>query len=143
MKNFFKSAITFVMALSLLFTTAMVASAAESHTLDTDTTASSSENTGVMPYYNDYLGHYQNVSTSWKTIATSTTGFNCDVFIECRNLDLAALDIRMLGKNGNVVWSESGAVGGQGNRIFWCGSDVYTIQVKYQSSSGSVYIQPW
>ncbi len=85
------------------------------------------------------------VSTSWTTVATSTTGFNCNVYIQCMNTGVVGLkvvpsDIRMLGKSGNVIWSEDAAIAGQGNRIFYCGSDVYTIQIRTQGGDGLVYI---
>lgn len=81
-------------------------------------------------------------STSWKTLATSTTGFNCNVAIfnsstGTDGLGILRADIRMLGKSGNVVWQESKACPGYGTRIFWCGSDVYKIQIKVAHSSGT------
>lgn len=90
-----------------------------------------------FPY--NSLGNALIVSTSWKTLATSTTGFNCNVFISCWNTAVYRCDVRMLGRNGNVLWSESGAIGGRDNRIFKCGSDVYTIQVKTQGGTATVY----
>ena len=54
-------------------------------------------------------------------------------------LQVVPSNIRMLGKNGNVLWEESGAIAGQGSRIFICGSDVYTIQIKPQSGTGAAY----
>ncbi len=71
------------------------------------------------------------VDGTWRTIATSTSGFNCNVRIEGTVLS-DYMDVRMLGKNGNVLWSESNAFStyGTGYRIFRCGSDVYSIQVR-------------
>ena len=103
----------------------------------------------ATPRANNYpypsAGRTLSINTSWKTIASSTTGFNCDVWIASYNLGTIGLvvspsDIRMLGKSGNVVWQESGAVAGNGaQRQFWCGSDVYTIQIKTQTGTGSAY----
>lgn len=103
----------------------------------------------VTPYANNYpypsAGKALSINTSWKTIASSTTGFNCNVWIASYNtgtigLVVAPSDIRMLGKSGNVVWQESGAVAGNGaQRQFWCGSDVYTIQIKTQTGTGTAY----
>ena len=88
------------------------------------------------------------INTSWKTIATSSPGFNCNVYIKCMNTTflpnswtVSPTDIRMLGKNGKVIWSESSAVPGQGNRTFWCGSDVYTILARCQTGTGTIYIR--
>ncbi len=103
----------------------------------------------VTTYANRYpypsAGNALSINTSWKTIASSTTGFNCDVWIASYNLGTIGLvvapsDIRMLGKSGNVVWQESGAVAGNGaQRQFWCGSDVYTIQIRTQTGTGTAY----
>lgn len=103
----------------------------------------------VTPYANNYpypsAGNALSITTSWKTIASSTTGFNCNVWIASYNtgtigLIVAPSDIRMLGRSGNVVWQESGAVAGNGaQRQFWCGSDVYTIQIKTQTGTGMAY----
>lgn len=111
--------------------------------------AATEPDSGVaVPYSNSFP--YSSVAkalvttTSWKTIASSTTGFNCNVYIKCSNTALSGWtvvpsDIRMLGKNGNVVWEEKGAIAGLGDRVFYCGSDVYTIQIRTQSGSGTAY----
>lgn len=84
-----------------------------------------------------------NIDTTWKTIAYSTTGFGCNVAIASHNtafvgLSVAKTDIRMLAKDGRVIWQESGAIRGDGvNRIFVCGTDVYTIQVRTQAGTGT------
>lgn len=111
--------------------------------------AATSDYNIVTPYANRYpypsAGNALSINTSWKTIASSTTGFNCDVWIGSYNtgtigLVVAPSDIRMLGRSGNVVWQESGAVAGNGaQRQFWCGSDVYTIQIKTQTGTGMAY----
>ena len=87
------------------------------------------------------------IETSWRTIATSNSGFNCNIYIECLNntflpnsWTVSPTDIRMLGKRGNVIWSESGAVAGLGNRTFWCGKDIYKIQARCQVGDGTIYI---
>lgn len=91
--------------------------------------------------------HYYsiNTSTSWKTIATASSGFDCKVDISCTNFNNVPCDIRMLNSKGTVLWEESGAIritsivgsGGYGSRIFECGSDVYTIQIRTQSGTGT------
>lgn len=82
------------------------------------------------------------LSTSWKTIATSTTGFNCNVAISCMvtgtdGLGAVRPDVRMLGRNGNVLWSENKSCPGLSTRVYRCGSDVYTIQIKVSNGSGT------
>ena len=54
-------------------------------------------------------------------------------------LHVVGTNIRMLGKSGNVIWSENEAVAGQGSRVFWCGSDIYTIQASPKAGSGVIY----
>lgn len=85
------------------------------------------------------------ITTSWKTIAYSTKGFGCNVSITSFNkgtigLGIAKSDIRMLDRNGNELWYESGAVLGSGvARVFICGSDVYTIQIRTQKDAGTAF----
>ena len=85
------------------------------------------------------------INTVWKEIAKSTDGFNCYVYIACYNTSpgsltqVAASDIRMLDANGNVIWYEGGAVSGSGSRIFFCGSDVYSIQIRTQTGKGTAF----
>ena len=86
-----------------------------------------------------------NTSTSWKTIATASSGFDCNVDIGCTNFSNVPCYIRMLNSKGSVILEESGAIkitsmlgsGGYGSRTFWCGSDVYTIQIRIQSGTGT------
>ena len=92
---------------------------------------------------NSYKGTIT-TSTSWKTLATSTTGFNCNVAVVNAStgtdgLGILRADIRMLGKSGNVVWEESKACPGYGTRVFHCGSDVYTIQIKVAYGGGTAW----
>ncbi|WP_413854683.1 hypothetical protein [Candidatus Ruminimicrobium bovinum] len=86
-------------------------------------------------------------STTWTTLAESTTGFNRNVTVfnsstGTDGLGILRADIRMLGKNGNVVWSETKACPGYGTREFWCGSDVYKIQIRVAYASGTAYAYP-
>lgn len=81
-------------------------------------------------------------SKKWTTIATSTNGFNCNVHVHTASTSLDYTSIRMLGKNGNVVWSEKNAIVPLGSRDFWCGSDVYKIQAKCVSGESTVACWP-
>lgn len=68
---------------------------------------------------------------SYTTVATSTTGFNRNIRISCNNINVFHHnDVRMLDRNGNVIWEEYGAVAYNGSRRFWCGSNVYQVQVR-------------
>ena len=73
-----------------------------------------------------------NLSNTWTTIAYDTDGFNCNV--EITGLIMTGygprIDVRMLGESGNVTWSENDSCPGQAGRVYWCGPDVYTIQVR-------------
>ena len=88
-----------------------------------------------------------NTSTSWKKIAEASSGFGCNVYIECTNFSNVPCDIRMLDANGGLVWEESGAIsinsifgsGGNGSRTFWCGSNVYQIQIRTQGGTGTAF----
>jgi len=87
-----------------------------------------------------------NTTTSYQTICSestsSRTGINRNVFIQNNNTSVARSDVRMLGKNGNVVWEGRGALAIAEGRVFWCGSGVYTVQIRTQSGRGTAYAQP-
>lgn len=69
--------------------------------------------------------------TTVASMSTSGNGFNRNVTLECSNINVFHHnDVRMLDKYDNVIWEEYGAVGYNGTRTFWCGSNVYKIQVR-------------
>lgn len=87
-----------------------------------------------------------NINTSWTTVLTSSSGFNRDVHIQATTFTYNGLlttvpcDIRMLDKNGNVLWTGTGSVPVQNQEVtFWCGSDVYKVQIRTQAGNGIVY----
>ena len=74
------------------------------------------------------------VSSSWTTIATDSEGFGCNVKITGRLTSAGKrIDVRMLGKNNNVLWSENDSCPGLSSRVYICGTDVYKIQVRVDS----------
>lgn len=75
------------------------------------------------------------VTTQWKTVAKNTQGINGNVKVCCNVIGVTRVDVRMLGKNNNVVWSESNSCPALSNRVYHCGADVYTVQVKVSTSS--------
>lgn len=77
-------------------------------------------------------------STSWKTVAKSTDGLDCHIKISSTGASITYVSVRMLDKNGSEVWYEKEAFGSLGSREFWCGSDIYTVQVKYVVGGGSI-----
>ena len=80
-----------------------------------------------------------NVSTQWTEIASDTEGFDCNVEIVGWLTSVGPrIDVRMLGKNNNVVWEEEDSCPGLSSRVYRCGPDVYKIQVRVDSGvSGS------
>lgn len=144
MKKILKTTLSFTLAGILAFFSNASVFAAEvipnnenvSIEVSTDAIVESGASTFSNYYYSG------NVTTSWKTIARSTTGFGCNVYVDCTNLNLAKHDIRMLGANGNEIWSEKGAIAPIAKRIFICGSDVYEIQLRTQSGTSVVYVGP-
>ena len=50
-------------------------------------------------------------------------------------------DVRMLGRNGEVIWIERQAIGVNDERTFWCGSDVVHLQAKAAVSDSTLYPQ--
>jgi hypothetical protein len=71
------------------------------------------------------------VHNAYVTMYSPGGGINRNVTLSFNNSHFAHHnDVRMLGQNGNVIWEEYGAVGYNGTREFWCGSDVYAIQTR-------------
>lgn len=78
---------------------------------------------------------------NWTDIATCSTGLGCTIFVRVNTTSAASfpgrvpVDLRMLDKNGNELWSTT--LSGNGTTYnFECGSDVYKVQVKSQYSTG-------
>lgn len=93
--------------------------------------------------------HQLTIDTSWKTIASSTTGFNCNVYITADTnqpagtLQRDKCDIRMLPKSGtNPVWEKTSVFDGEGGDTFWCGPDVYKIQIRTHVGDGRAWAVP-
>jgi len=112
----------------------LTASAAS--TPSTDTSVSTSDTGGtrgnVYPYTSS--SNYLFVDGTWRIIAYSTSGFNCKVYMDGL-VSSNYIHVRMLNSSGNVIWSENNSLATySGGRTYWCGSNVYTIQVKCDSS---------
>lgn len=87
-----------------------------------------SQRANNFPYNSSTNNLY--VDGTWRTIATSSTGFNCNVYINGM-VTSNYMDVRMLGSSGNIVWSLTNAVATySGPGLFYCGSNVYSIQVR-------------
>ena len=84
------------------------------------------------------------VSTTWTTIATNSNGFGCNVQIAGYLTSVGhRIDVRMLGRSGNILWSEDDSCPGLSTRVYWCGADVYSIQVRVDSGvTGTAYASP-
>ena len=75
------------------------------------------------------------VCSSWTRVYPApsnslTNPINGQVRITASNNGNTHTDIRMLDKNGNVVWSECCAVDCNQIRTFYCGSNVYSIEAR-------------
>ena len=153
MKKVLRVTYAMALAVAVLFSSSVSSFAVESATVNTEvseaTVAESVSRAGVTyggntyPYYS--LSTMLKIDTSWQTIAYSSTGFNCNVEIGSYNtgfygFGVAKTNIRMLAKDGRVIWEEAAAITGDGvSRVFICGSDVYTIQLRTQSGTGSAF----
>lgn len=144
MKNICKEIVAIVTMITLVLSSNIAVYAAQ-HEVDEDVCqeiTKVSDNT-ISPRGNQYeSGGVYVTSTAWRNIATSTNGFSCNVKIGAYTGNVAYLSVRMLGRNGNVVWSETNAVAGNHSRVFWCGSDIYTIQAKATSGNATVTCWP-
>lgn len=144
MKNICKKLLTIVTFLALIMCLSVPAFAAEvPESAKNDITVSSTAEYGTSTFSNNYSsgGVYVD-SKSWKTIATSSTGFNCNVKIASLGTSITTVDIQMLGKSGNVLWCEYESFGSSSSRVYWCGSDVYKIQAKYHYGNGTIICYP-
>jgi hypothetical protein len=83
------------------------------------------------------------LTMNYITAMESKNGLNKNVTIKCYNgSPLHTNDIIMYGKTGNLVWQENGAIKANGQRTFWCGSNVYRVAVKTRSTSILGYLIP-
>lgn len=136
MKQKIKAMLTVAVMFSMVLCINAVAYAAEAQKVAT-------ESNQITEYANG--GTYA-ISTEWTEVLSSSTGLGCNVYISCKNTIISGgkvvpTDIQMLGKSGNVIWEESGAIPGQGSRIFICGNDVYKIRLKTQAGLGTAYVR--
>lgn len=90
------------------------------------------------------------ITTSWKTIysvsTSSATGINRNISMWANTTSLTstgarvACDLKMLNRNGQRVWLGEGVVPGNSSTVsFWCGSDVYTVQIKTRGGTGTAF----
>jgi hypothetical protein len=133
------SVIAAIMAMAMATTSAMPAFAAETtepavSTLAVEEVKTPDEPVDPLPpapigicYETTVYGYY----------TTVTTAHNCNNRFYIGSLPYGyKVDIRML--NGStVVWEESGAMTGNSNRTFWCGSNVTAVQARVTNWNGS------
>ena len=71
------------------------------------------------------------VSDEWTEIAYDTQGFNCNVEITGYLITLGhRIDVRMLDENGDELWAQNDSCPGLSSRVYRCGADVYSIEVR-------------
>lgn len=79
----------------------------------------------------------------WTTVISSNSGFNrvvhvsANTFTHINLMTTVSCDIRLLDRYDNVLWSADDAVPGNGTyKDFWCGSDVYKVQLRTAAGDG-------
>lgn len=80
-----------------------------------------------------FAGSVNNVTlgSSYVTVLGNGACSNKNVTIICYNTSsLHHNDVRMKDSSGNVVWEEYGAIDYSSQRTFYCGSNVYSIEVR-------------
>ena len=135
MRKIFKTSMLLVLAVVMLFSSAMTCMAATPRAPITHSSGIVFVGTG-----SDKL----TITPTYKTIAyvdpARSTGFGAEIVIlVVENTAISANDIRMLDRYGNEIWEEEGAISNAGIRSFECGTDVYTVQIKTQSGYGDAY----
>ena len=75
--------------------------------------------------------------TSWKRIVNDRKGINSWIRIEVALTIDCDVDIIMYDKNGNKVWGKNAAfrVDDDGYGEFWCGPDVYKIDIRLSTKN--------
>ncbi len=94
--------------------------------------------TAIMPFSTPAFaasGNQVPVNDNWTRVYPAETNtlsgpINGYVKLSTKNEWYTHLDVRFIGKNGNVIWSECNAIDIYGTRTFYCGSDVYSIEAK-------------
>ncbi len=130
-----KKALSMLLSMVLAFSLMVGATGTIVHAEELDTPA---EEEDVEEYVNFNTGI--NVGTSWATIVTASPGINGN--IKVNTVGYTRADVRMLGSNGNELWYGEDAIAPVGERTFWCGSDVYTVQIRFHSGTGVVWVGP-
>lgn len=110
---------------------------------DSPSTISEQENNSPAVEPRTRFGEAVLYGGTWSTIYINDNGINANVKISVITSSLISrgADVRMLGRNGEVVWIERQAIGVNGERTFWCGSDVVHLQAKAAVSDSSLYPQ--
>jgi|GEM_PF-1432062 len=86
-----------------------------------------------------------NIGTSYYSFNVESSAKGRDFYIKVYNASYNwgstknRNDVRMIDKNGKVVWEEYGAIAWNGSRNFWCGSNVAKVQVRTQYGIAAVY----
>lgn len=138
------SAIAAVMALAMMTTSAMPTFAAEATDTNAAIVAESDSSTNTPdepigpPQSPDSVPGYGCYETTvygyYTTVAIAN---NCNNRFYIGSLPYGyKVDIRML-SGSTVVWEESGAMTGNSNRTFWCGSNVTEVQARITNWNGS------
>lgn len=131
MKNIYKKIFSIIVVLTLFISCTCIAYATEN-------------NTNITARSNYYEGGGIDVdSISWTTVATSSTGFGCNVQINTQNTATSYVSVRMLDSTGTIErWIEINAIPFNKSRVFYCGTDVHIIQVKCVSGYSTVGCWP-
>ena len=104
-----------LLAVALTATSAIPTRAATANTQNPSVTRGYTETKIILEHYSNlYLGYGPINSYLW------VEAFNINKY--------HAIDVRMLDKNGNVLWEKHAAIGPGATERFWCGPDVYVVQ---------------
>lgn len=137
MKGIYKKILTIVASLTLVLCTNVSAFAAEIPTINDEIITVAEENT-VMPRSNTYERNRAVNSSKWTTIATSTDGFNCNVEITAKYCTTINYVSVIMYSGNTIVWSETNCIPYNKTRVFKCGSNVTSIEVKCTSGGATV-----
>lgn len=76
------------------------------------------------------------LGNAYVNVYIAKNGINRNVTLVIVSNSLRAVDVRMIGHDGSVIWEEAGAIPTRSprQRTFWCGSDVRAIQARLSGS---------
>ena len=93
----------------------------------------------MLCYCDDCIcGYYNGNNRNYKTIYTKITKPSKTYYVNVRVYNISDqhnTDIRMIDRDGNIVWEEEDAIPYSSSRQFVCGTNIWKIQARVGGNS--------